>query len=63
MRLLEQTHIWPPSGLLEEVEAEAEGSNDVGEIQRNPGLHVQSCGEKFLEEVQSVLGTCLEEID
>ena len=63
MRHLEQTQIWPPSELLEEVEAEAEGSCDVEEVQRNPGLLVQPCGENSLEEVQSVQGTRLVEID
>ena len=63
MRHLKQTHMRPPSGLLEEVEAEAEGSHDVGEVQRNPELPVQSCGENFPEEVQSAGGTRLEEID
>ena len=60
---LEQTRIPPPSGLSEEVEAEAEGSHDVGEVQRNPGLLVQSCGENFPEEVQNARGARLEEID
>ena len=53
---LEQTRIQHPSELLEEVEAEAEGSCDVEEVHRNPGLLVQPCGENFLEEVQSVQG-------
>ena len=47
MSHLKQTRIWPPSGLTDEVEAEAEGSGDVREVQRNPGLLVQSCREKF----------------
>ena len=47
--------------LLEEVEAE--GSCDVKEVGRNPGLLVQPCGENSLEEVQSVQGTRLVEID
>ena len=42
MRHIEQTQIQPPSELLEEVEAETEGSHDVREVQRNPGLLVQS---------------------
>ena len=37
MRRLEQTRILHPSELLGEVEAEAEGSRDVKEVQRNPG--------------------------
>ena len=61
MSHLKQTRIWPPSGLTDEVEAEAEGSRDVGEVQRNPGLLVQS-SENFPEEVQSARGTRLEEI-
>ena len=63
MRRLEQTRILHPSELLGEVEAEAEGSRDVKEVQRNPGLLVQPCAENPLEEVQSVRGTCLEEIN
>ena len=49
MRHLKQTRIQPLSDLLEEVKAEAEGSRDVKEVQRNPGLLVQLCGENFLE--------------
>ena len=60
---LKQTRIQPPSELLEEVEAEAEGSHDVEEVQRNPVLLAQPCGENFLEEVQNVQGTRLIEID
>ena len=45
MRRLKQTQIQHPSELLEEVEAEVEGSRDVEEVQRNPG--------HSLEEVQS----------
>ena len=52
MRCLEQTQIQHPLDLLEEVQAE--GSNDVEEVQRNPGLLVQPCGENSLEKVQSV---------
>ena len=44
---LEQTRIQPPSELLAEVEAKAEGSCDVEEVQRNPGLLVQLCGGNF----------------
>ena len=61
MRNLEQTHTWPPSGLS--GEAEAEGSRDVREVQRNHGLLDQSCGENFPEEFQNARGTRLEEID
>ena len=57
MRHLEQKRIQPPSGLLKEAEAEAEGSCDVGEVQRNPGLLVQFCGENFPDEVQNAPGT------
>ena len=42
--------------------AEAKGSHDVEEAQRNPGLLDPPCGGNSLEEVQSVRGTCLEEI-
>ena len=56
-----QTQIQHPAEILEEVEAE--GSCDVPEVQRNPGLLVQPCGENSLEEVQSVRGTRLVEID
>ena len=38
MRHLEQTRTLPPSGLL----GEAEGSHDVGEVQRNPGGSARS---------------------
>ena len=63
MRHLEQTHIQPPSELSEEVEAEAEGSHDVREVQRNPGLLVRSWRENFPEEARSARGTCLVDID
>ena len=63
MRHLGQTQIQPASELLEEVEAEADGSHDVEEVQRNLGLLVQLCGENFPEEVRSVRGTCLVELD
>ena len=35
MRHLAQTYIPPPSGLLGEAVAGAEGSHDVGEVLRN----------------------------
>ena len=63
MRHLKQTRTLPPSGLLGEAGAEAEGSGDVGEVQRNPGLPDQPCGENFPEEFQNARGTRLEEID
>ena len=63
MRHLAQTHTLPPSGLLGEAEAEAEGSHDVGEVLRNLELQVQPFGENFLEEFQNVRGTRLEERD
>ena len=63
MRHLAQTHTPPPSGLLEEAEAEAEGSRDVVEVLRNLVLQVQPCGENFLEEAQNVRGTRLGELD
>ena len=46
--VISNTRIQNPSELLEEVEAEAEGSRDVEEVQRNPGLLVQPCGENSL---------------
>ena len=59
MRHFVQTRNLPPSGLLEE--AEAEGSRDVVEVLRNLALQVQLCGEKFPEESQNVRGTRLGE--
>ena len=50
MRCLKQTQIQHPSELLEEVEADSEGSCDVEEVQRNPGLLVQPCGENSVED-------------
>ena len=52
MRHLAQTLIPPPSGLLGEAEAEAEGSHDVEKVLRN--LELQPCGENFLEKFQNV---------
>ena len=63
MRHLKQTQIQHSSELLEEVEAEAEGSHDVEMVQKNLGLLVQLCEENFLEGVQSVGGTRLVELD
>ena len=60
---LEQTCTWPPSGLLEEAEAEVEGSHDVGEVKRNLGLLDQFSRENFPEGFQNAQGTRLEEID
>ena len=54
MSHLEQTQIQHPSELLEKVEAEAEGSRDVGEVRRNPGLLDLPYRGNSLEEVQCV---------
>ena len=59
MRRLERTRTLPPSVL----KGEAEGSRDVGEVQRNLGLLDQPCGENSAEGFQNVQGTRLEEID
>ena len=61
IRHLVQTRTPPPSGLLEE--AEAEGSRDVVEVLKNLALQVQPCVENFPEESQNVRGTRLGERD
>ena len=50
MRHLVQTRTLPPSGLVGEAEAEAEGSHDVVEVLRNLALQVQP-GETVSQEL------------